>query len=157
VAQVLPCCPSCGARVAARAEACAQCGCRFLEDRSRRPRVRPGALVAVVAIALAGGAAILVAGGGEEAGDPGAETAADVLAGQDELAPHPLSTDAVEELLEARFIGVRADESSAVVCSPLQPRPAHAIRHCRILYPGGGERRVVVLTNPKGRELLVDR
>jgi hypothetical protein len=133
-----------------------------VEDRARPPRVRPprvrvAPVAAVLAIALAGGAAILVAGGGEEAGDSAAEIAPDVLADQDVLAQHPISNREVERLLEARFIGIRADESSAVVCSPLEPRPAHAIRHCRILYPGGGERRVVVLTNPQGRELLINR
>jgi hypothetical protein len=101
-------------------------------------------------------AVVLVTRGDGEADDASAGTAPDAPAGQDVLADHPLSTSAVERRLEARFIGVRDDESAAVLCSALEPRPAHAIRHCRIRYPGGVERRMVVLTNPQGRELLID-
>jgi hypothetical protein len=63
----------------------------------------------------------------------------------------------VEHLLEARFAAPRPGQSAVALCSALQPRPAHAIRRCQIRHPGGGISGVVVLTNPKGQEVLVDR
>jgi hypothetical protein len=75
----------------------------------------------------------------------------------DVLSSHPRSTGAVEYLLEARFASPRPGDSAVARCSALQPRPAHAIRRCRIRHPGGDVGAVVVLTNPQGQEVLVDR
>jgi hypothetical protein len=54
-------------------------------------------------------------------------------------------------------VSPRDGDSAAARCSALEPRPAHAIRWCRIRYARGGERTVIVLTNPQGFELLVER
>jgi hypothetical protein len=146
-------CPNCGARAAAQAEACAHCGCRFVEAGRRPVRnvLRPAGAVAAV------GAVTLVAWIALDAGDARPERSApEARTGPEMLSPHPLSTRAVERRLEARFVSLRDDDSAAARCSPLSPRPAHAIRHCRIRYPSGAERMVVVLTNPQGRELLVE-
>jgi hypothetical protein len=59
-------------------------------------------------------------------------------------------------LLEARFASPRPGQSAVARCSALQPRPAHAIRRCRIQHPGGGVTGAVVMTNPRGQEILVD-
>jgi hypothetical protein len=149
-------CPDCGARAAAHARACAGCGFRFLEDRPRgRAPARPpthglvlAAGLAVVAIA----AAVLLLKGGDQA-EPGAAAA---HSGPEVLSAHPLSNRAAERRLEERFTSSLDDDTAGAHCGPLEPRPAHAIRHCRIVYPGGTERDVVVLTNPEGHELLVD-
>jgi hypothetical protein len=108
------------------------------------------AVAAVVAALL-----LLDVSGGD---DPGADGgSAGDRAGPDVLASHPLSTRAAERRLEARYTSLRDDDTAAARCSELQPRPAHAIRRCRIRYPHGGVRRVIVLTNPEGRELIVRR
>lgn len=153
-----PSCPDCGARATAQAKACAECGCRFLEDSPSAARTRAASGRRVRAAALAAGgvgalacAAILVAGSAGEAGDATSDRAASNL-----LSSHPLSARAAERQLEARFTWPRGDRSASARCSQLQPRPAHAIRHCRIRYPGGTERTVIVLTNPQGHELLVE-
>jgi hypothetical protein len=154
--------------VTALAKACADCGYRFLDDsfpaahartalRARR-RVRAVALTAGGAAALAS-TAVVVTGHTQDAGDAsrdreGAAQAA--RARPDVLSSHPLSARAAERQLEARFTSPRDGDNTAARCSPLKPRPAHAIRHCRIRYPGGIERIVVVLTNPQGHELLLE-
>jgi hypothetical protein len=142
-------CPRCGTPAAAHADACAACGYRFVERGGRRRRVPYGtlggagaALAVVVAVALIAD---------RKAPEPDARTAPEVLS------THPLSTAAAERRLEARFGLAEDDDSAAARCSPLEPRPAHAIRRCRIRYAGGAERTVVVLTNPQGRELLIAR
>jgi hypothetical protein len=131
---------------------CAACGYHFLEDR------RPGrALVAAVAIAAAVAAAVIVIPGGDDA------PATDVEAGRapdrpraltELLSAHPLSRRAAERRLEARFTSLRDDDTAAARCSAREPRPAHSVRHCRIRYPNGSERGVVVLLDARGRELL---
>ena len=73
------------------------------------------------------------------------------------LARHPLSARAAERRLEERFGSAGDDDTASARCSALQPRPAHAIRWCRIRYAHGGERTVIVLSNPRGHELLVER
>jgi len=147
-------CPACGTRTAAHADACAACSYRFVEggaNRRRRPRVGlQGALAAALALAVAVAAVALLTGGDEP--DPAAAT----RRGPEVLSMHPLSTHAAERRLEARFASAQDDDSAAARCSELEPRPAHAIRHCRIRYPGGAERRVIVLSNPQGRELLIE-
>jgi hypothetical protein len=70
------------------------------------------------------------------------------------LSNHPLSAHEAERALEARFTSGGPPGSAAVRCSALEPRPAHAIRHCRIRYPNGTQRGVVVLLDARGRELL---
>jgi hypothetical protein len=70
------------------------------------------------------------------------------------LSQHPLSAREVERRLEARFTSPRDDDSAAVRCAGREPRPAHAIRRCRVRYPNGTQREVVVLLDARGRELL---
>ena len=158
----------CGARASARAESCADCGYRFVEDASHSPRARrPGgpragavALAAIAIVGLAYAAGSLVAGDGQEASEarPDERGAGGGLrVGLDVLSSNPLSTRGVERRLEARFAQPHQDGSAAARCSGLQPRPAHAIRRCHIDHPGGGESFVVVMTNPHGQEVLVDR
>jgi hypothetical protein len=144
-------CPACGARAAANADACAACGYPFVERGSRRRRVPRAALAgALAALAVAGGFVALLLPRGDDP-DPAA-----ARSGPEVLSMHPLSTHAAERRLEARFASAQDDDSAAARCSELEPRPAHAIRHCRIRYPGGAERRVIVLSNPQGRELLIE-
>jgi hypothetical protein len=145
-------CPNCDAPAPAQARACAACGYRFLEDR------RPGrALLAVAAIAAVVAAAVLLIPGGDDgpSTDVEAHRAPDSPRVLTELlSNHPLSARALERRLEARFTSLRDDDTAAARCSAREPRPAHAIRHCRILYPSGVRRRVVVLLDARGRELL---
>jgi ribosomal protein L40E len=145
-------CPNCDAPAPARARVCPACGYRFLEDR------RPGrALTAAVAIAAAVAAAVVLIPGGDDAQpiDVEAGRAADPPRVPTELlSNHPLSTREVERRLEARFTSERDDDSAAARCLAREPRPAHAIRRCRIRYPNGTERSVVVLLDARGRELL---
>jgi DNA-directed RNA polymerase subunit RPC12/RpoP len=164
VAQVLPgqpSCPNCGARVTARANACPDCGYRFLEDPARpnRRRRRAVALTAGVLAAVALTVFLLARDTEEDSDARLAERSAAYQASPslDLLSSHPLSTREAERRLEARFTSPRDDDSAAARCSALQPRPAHAIRRCRIRYPGGSTRVVVVLTNPQGQEVLVER
>ena len=119
-----------------------------------RPPVRAIGLVAG-ALAAVVSAALLV--DGREASDDAGGAAARARPGPEVLSSRPLSTRAAERRLEARFTELRDDDSAAARCSSLQPRPAHAIRRCRIRYPHGIERTVIVLTNPEGRELIVRR
>ena len=70
------------------------------------------------------------------------------------ISEHPLSAREAERRLEARFTSPQDDDSAAVHCAGREPRPAHAIRHCRVRYPNGAQRRVVVLLDARGRELL---
>ena len=114
------------------------------------PWVALGGALGAVAVAVAVAAVALLAGG-DDAADPAA-----ARSGPEVLSTHPLSTREAERRLEERFASAQDDDSAAARCSPLEPRPAHAIRHCRIRYPGGTERRIVVLSNPQGHELLVD-
>ena len=141
-------CPACGAWAAVHADACAACGYRFVERGGRRRRVPRAALGGALAALVAVAPVVLLAGGDDP--QPAAAT------GPELLSTHPLSTRAAERRLEARYTSEQDDDSAAARCSALEPRPAHAIRHCRILYPGGAERNVVVLTNPQGRELLME-
>jgi hypothetical protein len=70
------------------------------------------------------------------------------------LAEHPLSRLAVERRLEERLLPVPDDDESDVHCSGRVPRPAHSVRLCDVTYPGGSQRRVVVLTTANGAEVL---
>jgi hypothetical protein len=74
------------------------------------------------------------------------------------LSEHPLPTRDAELLLEERFTALlRDDDSAAVRCSRREPRPAHSLRRCRVRYPSGIERTVVLLTNASGTEVLSER
>ena len=145
-------CPNCDEPAAARTRVCPACGYRFLEDR------RPGrGLLAVVAVAALVAAAVILIPGGDDAPstDVEARRAPDSPRALPELiSNHPLSRRAAERRLEARFTSARDDDTAAARCSAREPRPAHAIRHCRIRYPGGASRPVVVLLDARGRELL---
>jgi len=114
-------------------------------------------LLVAAAIAAVVAAAVVVVPRGSEA------PATDVEAGRapnsprvlvDLLSNHPLSAHALERRLEARFTSERDDDSAAARCMAREPRPAHAIRRCRIRYPSGAQREVVVLLDARGRELL---
>jgi hypothetical protein len=123
---------------------CSACGYRFLEDR------RPGRalLVAVGIGALLAGAVLVVAGRDEEPATDSPHAHTELLAN------HPLSRREAERHLGRRFTS-RGDPSSAAArCSAREPRPAHALRHCRVRYPNGTHRGVVVLLDARGRELL---
>lgn len=145
-------CPNCDQPAPAHALVCPACGYRFLEDR------RPGrALLVVAAIAAAVAAAVVLIPGGDDAqpidvedGRPTDPTRAPT----ELLSDHPLSRRAAERRLEERFTSLRDDDSASARCSGRVPRPAHAIRHCRIRYPNGVVRPVVVLLDARGRELL---
>ena len=173
-----PSCPDCGARASARSKACAECGYAFVEDPPRAGRpwrrsVKSGAAggaeaqrfatlpLAAGVLAAATAATLLVALGGGEADDAGAErrgAAADrARTGPEVLSRRPLSAREAERRLEERFGSPRDEDSASGRCSALEPRPAHAIRWCRIRYAHGGERTVIVLSNPQGYELLVRR
>jgi hypothetical protein len=111
------------------------------------------------AVAVVGAAAWLVTRDPEEATDgdvapvsSGHLTPTDV----DVLAGRPLSARAAERRLEARFTSLRDDDSASASCSALEPRPTDALRRCRLRYPGGTVRTVVLLTNPRGQQLLVE-
>lgn len=148
-------CPRCDEPAPARARVCPACGYRFLEDR------RPGrALLVIVSVAAAIAAAVVLIPGGDDPRphDVEAGRAADPPRVLTELlANHPLSAREVERRLEGRFTSERDDDSAAVRCSAREPRPAHAIRRCRIRYPNGAGRSVVVLLDARGRELLSER
>jgi len=145
-------CPDCDAPAPAGARVCGNCGYRFLEDR------RPGrALLAVAAVALVAAAVILIPGGKDA--PPPADTeqgrAPDSPRVPTELlSEHPISAREAERRLEVRFTSPRDDDSAAVRCAGREPRPAHAIRRCRVRYPNGTQRQVVVLLDARGRELL---
>jgi predicted nucleic acid-binding Zn ribbon protein len=145
-------CPNCDAPAPPGARVCDTCGYRFLEDG------RPGrALLAVAAVAALVAVAVIAIPGGDES------TQTDVEKGRAPdsprvptslLAEHPLSTREAERRLEERFTSPNDDDSAAVRCAGREPRPAHAIRHCRVRYPNGTQREVVVLLDARGRELL---
>jgi hypothetical protein len=73
------------------------------------------------------------------------------------LSRHPLSTPAAERALEERFLAVPDDDEADVSCSGRQARPAHSVRRCHVVYPGGTERLVVLITNARGAEVISER
>ena len=98
-------------------------------------------------------AAVLLTGGGERRRHGRRRHGRDA-------APHrscrsiPLSRRALERSLEARYLPIPDDDEADVSCSGRIPKPAHSVRRCRVHYPGGAERRIVVLTNARGAEVL---
>ena len=112
------------------------------------------------ALAAAAAAALMVTLGGADADDAGKDApdaAEERRTGPEVLSRSPLSARAAERRLEERFVSPRDDDRASARCSALEPRPAHAIRWCQIRYARGGERTVIVLSNPQGYELLVRR
>jgi ribosomal protein L40E len=148
-------CPSCDAPAAAGARSCARCGYGFLEagpGAPERPSLRQVALYGG-ALAAAGVAAVLALGalGG---GDGDVARSSESLPHLDVISEHPISRPAAERLLKRRYIGTRNDESATVSCSGRVPKPAHSVRRCLVHYPGGIERRVVLLTTANGAEVI---
>jgi hypothetical protein len=149
-------CPNCDAPAQPGARVCATCGYRFLEDR------RPGrTLLAAAAVAAVVAAAVILLPGGDDPSPVDAEKgrAPDRPRVPTELlSEHPLSAREAERRLEVRCTSPGDDDSAAVRCAVhcagREPRPAHAIRHCRVGYPNGTQRKVVVLLDARGRELL---
>jgi hypothetical protein len=106
-----------------------------------------GALLAIAGVA---GVAAIGGGDGEEAA-PGGDAQEAHL---EVLSPHPMSTRAAERVLTGRYISIPDDDETDVRCSGREPRPAHSVRRCEILYPGGTTRTVVVITTANGSEVL---
>jgi hypothetical protein len=151
-------CPSCDAPAPARARACASCGYRFYEDggpaahlpRPDRATLTVGAGVAVLVAVIAGAILLFTGGGGGEGTAAGATAASHLTI----LSNHPLGRLALERNLEARYLPVPDDDEADVTCSGRIPKPAHSVRRCLIVYPGGQGRRVSVITNARGAEVL---
>jgi ribosomal protein L40E len=156
-------CPSCDAPAPPGASRCARCGYRFLEDGAAIRRPRPsgrGVVTALAACALAAAAVAgaLIVGGGDDS-DEAAAVAGPQPVHLDVLSRHPLSTRATERVLTERFLAVPDDDETDVRCSRREPRPAHSVRRCHILYPGGTDRTirtVVVITTANGSEVLTE-
>jgi hypothetical protein len=147
-------CPSCDAPAAPAARSCARCGYSFVEDAGRRAVEWPtrqllaGAGVAALVVA----AVALIGGGGGNSVD-----AVDGDGGSPHLeivAEHPLSTRAAERLLESRYAPQRDGNSAIVTCAGREAKPAHSVRRCEVRYSTGAERRVVLITNARGAEVL---
>ena len=119
---------------------------------SRRALARAAAVVAVVAVVVT---IVLVTRGGDEGPSAGVTDASS--ARLELLSEHPLSKLRAERLLEERFLPVPDDDESDVTCSGRVPRPAYSVRRCHVLYPGGSERLVVLITNASGAEVLRER
>jgi hypothetical protein len=153
-------CPSCDAPAPARARACARCGYRFFEDggpgehlpRPDRTALTLGAAITIMTIAAIAAAVLLTGGGGSDDTAAGASTppASHLTI----LSPHPLPRRPLERLLEERYLPIPDDDEADVTCSGRIPKPAHSMRRCRVHYPGGAERRIAILTNARGAEVL---
>jgi hypothetical protein len=57
-------------------------------------------------------------------------------------------------VLGERYLSVPDDDETDVRCGRREPKPAHSVRRCEILYRGGIDRTVVVITNANGSEVL---
>ena len=141
-------CPSCDAPVSAAARKCARCGYRFVEDGGRTLPAPPLPLLAAGGLVAAAALAVALVGGGDDG------VTADRPARLQVVSEQPLSTPAAERLLEERYTALRDDDSAAVSCSEREAKPAHSVRRCMVRYPNGTERRVVLLTNARGNEVL---
>jgi hypothetical protein len=109
--------------------------------------VAAGALAAVAAV-------LLVSRGGDESKADRSARDTTPTAHLEVLSPHPLATRATERLLTERYLAVPDDDETDVRCAAREPMPAHSVRRCRVLYPGGVNRTVVVITNANGAEVL---
>jgi hypothetical protein len=142
-------CPSCDAPAPAAARKCARCGYRFVEDGGRAFRAPPLSLLAAGGlVAIVAALALALTGGGDE------EVTANSPARLQVVSERPLSTPAAERLLEQRYTALSDDDSTAVSCSEREAKPAHSVRRCSVRYRNGNERRVVLLTNARGNEVL---
>ena len=150
-------CPSCDAPAPARARACPRCGYRFFEDGGRadhlprpdRATLTAGAGLAVLVVAVI--AVVVLVSGGSGSDETASATPRSHLT---ILSQHPLPRLPLERLLEERYLPVPDDDEADVTCSGRIPKPAHSVRRCRVHYPGGAERRIAVLTNARGAEVL---
>ena len=150
-------CPSCDAPAPARARACPRCGYRFFEDGGRadhlprpdRATLTAGAGLAVLVVAVI--AALVLVSGGSGSDETASATPRSHLT---ILSQHPLPRLPLERLLEERYLPVPDDDEADVTCSGRIPKPAHSVRRCRVHYPGGAERRIAVITNARGAEVL---
>lgn len=135
-----------------------RCGYPFVEDAGAPARL-PRPSRRVVAAVLAGCALVAISVtvvallGGAQDDDPAAAGGAE-QAGLEVLSERPLTTLAAERLLIERYLAIPDDDESDVRCDGREPRPAHSVRRCHILYPGGTDRTVVVITNANGSEVL---
>lgn len=120
-----------------------------------RPHLSRTALAVAAAAVAIGAAGVLVTRGGDEGETAGVTDASS--ARLELLSEHPLSKLNAERLLEERFLPVPDDDESDVTCSGRVPRPAYSVRRCHVLYPGGSERVVVLITNASGAEVLRER
>ena len=150
-------CPSCDAPAPARARSCPKCGYRFFEDGGPAEHLpRPDRTTLTVAAGVAAFVALVVvvvvlASGGNGGDDTASATPVEHLT---ILSQHPLPRMPLERLLEERYLPVPDDDEADVTCSGRIPKPAHSVRRCRVHYPGGAERRIAVLTNARGAEIL---
>jgi ribosomal protein L40E len=150
-------CPSCDAPAPARARACPRCGYRFFEDggpadhlpRPDRTALTLGAAATALVVLIVAAVVLLAGGDGNE--DTASATATAHLT---VLSQRPLRRLALERVLEARYLPIPDDDEADVSCSSRIPKPAHSVRRCLIHYPGGAERRIAVLTNARGAEVL---
>jgi hypothetical protein len=117
----------------------------------RRPSPWP-LLGAGAAVALAVVAVLAIADGGDERA-PSA-IARPEAARLQIISERPLSTARVETAIEELYIPLRDDDSGSVDCTDRVAKPAHSVRRCEVRYANGTDRRVVVLTNARGNEVL---
>ena len=144
-------CPRCDAPAAAGTRSCAGCGYRFVEDSPPVRRPSPWPLAGAVAAVLAVVAVVAIAGAdGDDEPAPAQPAAARLQI----ISERPLSTPRVEAAIEELYIPARDDDSGAVDCTGREAKPAHSVRRCEVRYANGTERRVVVLTNASGNEVL---
>jgi hypothetical protein len=123
-----------------------------------RPRLSRRALAitaTVVAVVAVGFTAVLVLRGGDDVTSAGVTAASS--ARLELLSEHPLSNVNAERVLEERFLAVPDDDEADVTCSERMPRPAYSVRRCQVLYPGGTERDLVLITRANGAEVLRER
>jgi hypothetical protein len=147
-------CPRCDAPAAPGARTCARCGYRFVEDGGAAVRRSPpwpllgaGAVAALAVVAV-----VAIADGGESS-EPTA-AAQPASARLQIISERPLSTPRVERAIEELYIPLRDDDAGSVDCTNRVAKPAHSVRRCEVRYANGVDRRVVVLTNARGNEVL---
>lgn len=155
MASALTSCPRCDAATDPGARSCARCGYRFVEDGARaavRPSLRP-VVASGAAVALIVAAVLAIADRGNE-GERRADPSRVATARLQIISERPLPTPRVERAIEELYIPAGDDDRAAVDCTGREAKPAHSVRRCEVRYPNGVERRVVVLTNARGNEVL---
>jgi hypothetical protein len=129
-------CPRCGAETPPQAARCQSCGFVFFEERERRRLRRPGpvtvALVALVALLIAGAALLLTRD------EPAAAPAP----------PSPVARERAEGILESRFANTGYDDTAAVSCR-------RAVRvggstRCQVRYANGDTQLILVGLDGRG-------